>query len=46
MRQFEKYKPGLINLCKENKVIKKLYFFGSVLTPQFNEASSDIDDLL
>jgi predicted nucleotidyltransferase len=46
MIQLEKYKIGLISLCEENKVIKKLYFFGSVLTPKFDEISSDIDVLV
>ncbi|MDR0864824.1 MAG: nucleotidyltransferase domain-containing protein [Candidatus Symbiothrix sp.] len=46
MIQLDKYKIGLTNLCEENKVVKKLYFFGSALTPRFNETSSDIDVLI
>jgi predicted nucleotidyltransferase len=31
-----------MQLCEKSKVVKKLYFFGSALTPRFDAASSDI----
>lgn len=40
---FENYRNKLIDLLGENKVVKKLYIFGSALTPQFDENKSDID---
>jgi len=40
----ENYKYQIISLCKKNNV-KKLYVFGSVLTPNFNH-DSDIDFLV
>ena len=40
------YKTGLANICKDNQAIKKLYIFGSALTPQFDEETSDIDVLI
>jgi predicted nucleotidyltransferase len=46
MMDWDKYKIGLINICGGNQVIKKLYIFGSALTPQFNETASDIDVLV
>ncbi|MDF9830037.1 nucleotidyltransferase domain-containing protein [Parabacteroides sp. PF5-6] len=36
-----KYIPVIVALCKQHKV-KKLFAFGSVFTPRFNE-KSDID---
>ena len=41
-----KYKIGLTNICEDNQAIKKLYMFGSALTPRFNEETSDIDMLV
>ena len=46
MIEFSKYKIGLKNICEENQVIRKLYLFGSALTPRFDEATSDIDVLV
>ncbi len=46
MFQIDKYKNRLINLCNNNKAVNKLYFFGSVLTPKFDEHTSDIDVLI
>ena len=46
MIKFEKYKNGLITLFEDDKVVKKLYVFGSALTPRFNEQTSDIDILI
>jgi predicted nucleotidyltransferase len=46
MMQLEKYQSELIHLCEQNKVLKKLYFFGSALTSHFDESSSDIDILI
>ncbi len=45
MIDWNKYKTGLINICEDNQVIKKLYVFGSALTSQFDE-KSDIDILV
>jgi predicted nucleotidyltransferase len=46
MIQLENYQMGLKQLCDKNKVVKKLYFFGSALTPRFDATSSDIDVLI
>jgi predicted nucleotidyltransferase len=46
MIQLESYRAGILQLCDRNKMIKKLYFFGSVLTPHFDAISSDIDVLI
>ena len=45
MIDLDKYKIGLINICEDNHVIKKLYIFGSALTSRFH-AESDIDILV
>jgi predicted nucleotidyltransferase len=46
MIQLKSYRTGIMQLCNMNKVVKKLYFFGSVLTPRFDAMSSDIDVLI
>jgi predicted nucleotidyltransferase len=46
MIKLEDYRMGIMQLCEKNKVVKKLYFFGSALTPRFDAASSDIDVLI
>jgi len=46
MIQLEKYKDGLITLFEDDKVVKKLYVFGSALTSRFNEQTSDVDILI
>ena len=46
MIELDKYKIELTNICKDNQAIKKLYVFGSALTPRFNEETSDIDVLV
>ncbi|GHT41593.1 hypothetical protein AGMMS49965_11630 [Bacteroidia bacterium] len=46
MIKLEKYRTGITQLCDKYKVVKKLYFFGSVLTPRFDTKSSDIDVLI
>ncbi len=46
MFQLNKYKKKLADLCNNNLAVNKLYFFGSVLTPTFNEETSDIDVLV
>ena len=46
MFQIKKYRKGLINLCNSNKAVNRLYFFGSVLSPNFNEDTSDVDVLV
>jgi predicted nucleotidyltransferase len=46
MIQLENYRIGIMQLCEKNKVVKKLYFFGSALTSRFDSASSDIDVLI
>ena len=46
MFQIKKYRKGLINLCHSNKAVNRLYFFGSALSSNFNENTSDIDVLV
>jgi predicted nucleotidyltransferase len=46
MIQLEKYQSELIHLCEQSKVLKRLYFFGSALTPRFDDSLSDIDVLI
>ena len=46
MFQTIKYKKGLADLCENNLVVNKLYFFGSALSPRFDEDTSDIDVLV
>ena len=46
MLQIQKYSKNLANLCDNNLVVNKLYFFGSALTPKFDEEKSDIDVLV
>jgi len=46
MLQIQKYKNKLTDLCYNNLVVSKLYFFGSVLSPKFDENTSDIDVLV
>ena len=46
MFQTKKYSKGLTDLCSDNVAINKLYFFGSVLSSNFNEDTSDIDILV
>jgi len=46
MFQLEKYKASLVELCQENKVVNKLYLFGSALSPRFDEVLSDVDVLV
>jgi predicted nucleotidyltransferase len=46
MIQLKDYRTGLKQLCEKSKVVKKLYFFGSALTPHFDATSSDIDVLI
>lgn len=46
MFQIKKYREGLIDLCNNNSVVNKLYFFGSVLSSGFDDATSDIDVLV
>ena len=46
MFQAKKYRKRLADLCNNNEVVNKLYFFGSVLSPKFNENTSDIDVLV
>jgi len=46
MINIEKYKTGLTDICFDNQVIKKLYLFGSALTPRFDNETSDIDVLV
>ena len=41
-----KYKTELSAVCGNNRAIKKLYLFGSVLTPRFDDEVSDIDVLV
>ena len=46
MFHIKKYKKRLNDLCNSNLVVNKLYFFGSALSPRFNEDTSDIDVLV
>ena len=46
MFQTKKYSKRLTDLCSDNLAINKLYFFGSVLSSNFNEDTSDIDVLV
>ena len=46
MLKIKKYKKRLTDLCNNNAVVDKLYFFGSVLSSKFNENTSDIDVLI
>ena len=46
MFQIKKHKKKLADLCNNNQVVSKLYVFGSALSPQFNEATSDVDVLV
>ena len=46
MLQIEKYRKRLTNLCHDNTAVDKIYFFGSVLSPLFNEDTSDVDVLV
>jgi len=46
MFPMKKYKKPLADLCNNNQVVSKLYLFGSALSPQFDEAASDIDVLV
>ena len=46
MLQIEKYKKRLTDLCNNNAAVTKLYFFGSALSSNFNENTSDVDVLV
>ena len=46
MFQIKKYRKRLADLCNNNEAVDKLYFFGSALSPRFNEKTSDIDVLV
>ena len=46
MLKIKKYRKGLADLCNNNAVVDKLYFFGSALSTKFNENTSDIDILV
>jgi predicted nucleotidyltransferase len=46
MLPLEQYKQELCNVLSTSDVIKKLYLFGSAITPRFNDATSDIDVLI
>ena len=46
MFQIEKHRKQLTDLCNNNAVVDKMYFFGSALSPGFNETTSDIDILV
>jgi len=45
MLQLKKYSESLTDLCNKSLVINRLYIFGSMTTPRFNEDTSDIDIL-
>jgi predicted nucleotidyltransferase len=46
MIAIEEYRTGIVRLCEKCKVVGKLYFFGSALTPHFDALASDIDVLV
>jgi predicted nucleotidyltransferase len=46
MVAFERYKNELEDILQKNNVVKRFYVFGSALTPQFDETTSDIDVLV
>jgi len=46
MIELKQYGNELITTLKENAAVKKFYLFGSALTAQFDENSSDIDVLV
>ena len=46
MFQIKKYKDKFVDLCNNNAAVNKLYFFESVISPRFNENTSDIDVLV
>ena len=43
MIALKQYKDELHVTLQKNAVVKKLYLFGSALTPRFDEKNSDID---
>ena len=46
MLQLEKYSENLADLCNKSLVIKRLYIFGSAVSPRYNEETSDVDILV
>jgi len=46
MFQIQKYQKKIIDLCDNNLVVNKMYFFGSAVSQKFNEDTSDIDVLV
>ena len=46
MLQIQEYSERLADLCGDNAVVDKMYFFGSALSSKFNEDTSDIDVLV
>jgi predicted nucleotidyltransferase len=46
MIAIKRYKRKLESLLQKNRAVRKLYFFGSALTPRFDNATSDIDVLI
>jgi predicted nucleotidyltransferase len=46
MFRIEQYKAGLAQRSEGHKVVGKLYGFGSALSPEFDEALSDMDVLV
>jgi len=46
MLKIKEYQNRLTDLCQNNQVVNKLYFFGSALTSKFDPQTSDIDVLI
>lgn len=46
MLRIKEYENRLTDLCNNNEVVNKLYFFGSALTSRFDPGTSDIDILI
>ena len=46
MEVLKEHKIGLKNLLQKNSAVKRFYLFGSIITPDFDNATSDIDVLV
>jgi len=46
MESLKEYKIGLYNVLQKNSAVRRLYLFGSALTPHFDATTSDIDVLV
>jgi len=46
MELLQEYKTDLKNVLQKNSAVKRFYLFGSILTPHFDDTTSDIDVLV